>query len=366
VTTPSTERDRLRSEVEVSSFAPEDAEGLAELIDGMTEDAPEVTTIRDGSAAYYRWMYSENPAGPAIVHVARHRGRIVGNFAIAPKRFMVEGQPVCIGKTMDMFTHPDCQGLGLMGRLAKGVFAEAREAGIDTWYVTPSPNSYPIFLNKWGYRESHLLHFACRILRPSGLLAASNKTRVFAGILGAPLDRFWALGRFGIGKGRDGYSVTEVSRFGKEADALWQQAEVGSVCLIRDAEYLNWRYIDGPDRYEVFRCDRGSRQVGTIILKRTIRRGQPCGDIVDLVSRRGDPDTPLIMLRWAIEHFAKEGCVMAQAWSVAEAPLTTALRAAGLRWLRAKVPILFTPDSSHDAIYRPEQWTLTLGDGNDI
>ncbi len=366
MSTKTTERERLREEVEVSAFTAEDAEGIAALISGMDDGASEAAGIRDGSAAYYRWMYLENPAGPAVVHVARHRGKIIGNFAIAPKRFLVSGTEVLIGKTMDMFTDPDYQGLGLMGRLARGVFEEAREAGIDTWYVTPSPNSYPIFVKKWGYSETHELHFACRVLRPSGLLAAAGKARTLTRFLGPPLDELWAMGRARIGRGREGYTFTELERFGPEFDTLWEEAERGDVCLIRNAEYLNWRFVDGPDRYEIFRCDRGSELVGFMVLKRTIRRGQPCGDIVDLLCRKGERDATRIMLRWAIERFANEGCIMAQAWALTDAPLTESLRAAGLRWNRSRVPILFTPDSSHQAIYDPARWTFTLGDANDV
>lgn len=360
------DRERLREEVEVTPFVAEDAEGLSALIGGMDDGASEAEGIRDGSAAYYRWMYLENPAGPAIVHVARHEGKVIGSFAIAPKRFSIAGEPVLVGKTMDMFTDPLYQGLGLMGRLARGVFEEAHAAGLDTWYVTPSPNSYPIFLKKWGYRETHELHFACRILRPSGLLAAAGKAQTLARWIGPPLDELWAIGRAGIGKGREGYVFTELERFDEETDALWAQSDHGDVCLVRDAWYLNWRFLDGPDRYEVFRCDRGSKLVGWIVLKRTTRRGQPCGDIVDLLWRKGESEAPRVMLRWAIERFAEEGCIMAQAWSLTGAPLTDALRAAGLRWNRARVPILFTPDSPHEAIYEPARWTLTLGDGNDV
>ena len=136
--------------------------------------------------------------------------------------------------------------------------------------------------------------------------------------------------------------------------------------MIRDAEYMNWRYLDGPDRYEVFRFQRGESGLGFLVLKQTTRRGQPCGDVVDVLHPKDDRETLDHMLRWAVDWCEDAGCVLAQTWFLAEGKLAADLRAAGFRWRRAKVPFLLSPDSPYAAVYEPSQWTLFLGDGNDI
>ncbi len=133
-----------------------------------------VCSSRDKSAAYYRWMYYDNPAGPAFGFLARHGDRIVSSFAVAPKVMQVGGRRVRVGKTMDMFTDPDYQGMGLIKRCAERVFAAAREAGIDGWYVTPSVNSYPIFTGKWGYREDFDVIYRARIIDLEAVLTAAQ------------------------------------------------------------------------------------------------------------------------------------------------------------------------------------------------
>ncbi len=253
-----------------------------------------------------------------------------------------------------------------MGRLAECVFHQARTEGIDSWYVTPSHNSYPIFMKKSNYRETFDLHYACSILNPSGLLAAAGLPPSISRLMGAPLDAMWKLGRRVRRKDCSGYTVEPLSRFGVEADRLWGRVDHSGVCLVRDATYLNWRYFDGPDRYQVFHFHASEEQEGILVLKRTIRRGQPSGDIVDAIWPAGDTETLSAMLSWAIELFAKEHCVMAQAWALTGSPLTTQLHAAGLVFRRARVRFLFSPDSPHEGFYDPTKWILTLGDSNDI
>ena len=206
--------------------------------------------LRDKSAAYYRWMYYDNPAGPAFGFLARHGDRIVSSFAVAPKVMQVGGRRVRVGKTMDMFTDPDYQGMGLIKQCAERVFAAAREAGIDGWYVTPSVNSYPIFTGKWGYREDFELIYRARIIDLAAVLTAAQPgSGGRSG--GSPTAVFGPLLRRSP-KLPAGCSVTELPRFDEQTDALWDEVAAGyGVAIVRDAAYMNWRYVDNPDDYIV-------------------------------------------------------------------------------------------------------------------
>lgn len=352
--------------IDFHPFSAGDVEGISQLITAMSTDGSD-QRLRDKSAAYYRWMYTENPAGPAIVHSAHRHGSIVSSFAIAPKVLQIDGRLVTFGKTMDMFTHPDYQGLGLIKRCTDAVFTEAKASGMDGWYVTPSVNSYPIFTGKWGYREDFSVVYRSRVLD-------------FGAVAGVVLRRGWAGRAVGavVNAGRRllprrrvvppaGWQVRTVAEFGPEADRLWERVRAGyRVALVRDARYLNWRYVRNPDDYTLLEFTNGDELVGILVLTTTVRRAVTVGEIVDFVCAGDGAEVLTVMVRDAVERFRAQGCAMVEAWSIPGTRTDRKLKAAGLRFARTEVKFLISPDFPDPVVYDGDAWLLTQGDGNDV
>ena len=89
-------------------------------------------------------------------------------------------------------------------------------------------------------------------------------------------------------------SIVEVDRFGPEIDELWERTRGDyPVIFPRDAQFLNWRFVDCPEpRYRRFVARRGGRAVGYVVLRRAEPVELPQGIIVDLYASRsgyGDP-----------------------------------------------------------------------------
>jgi GNAT superfamily N-acetyltransferase len=331
---------RQTPDLEYGPLREGDERRISELITRMSTDGTHLR-LRDKSPAYYRWMYRDNPAGAAIVHSARLGDRIVASFAIAPKIVEIDGERVVLGKTMDMFTDPQWQGHGLMRQCTDAVFEAARAAGIQGWYVTPSVNSYPIFSARWGYREEFSLGYRLRVVPPGPI---GRRLR-----LPATATLEW------------------VDRFDESADALWAEVSSGyRVALVRDAAYLTWRYADNPDDYDLLTLRDSGRLTGIAVLGRTIRRGVPVGEVMDLVHRREDARTREVLVRALSARAAERGCRLVQAWSVPGTRLDTELRRAGLRWRRGEVKFLLSPDFPGEAASDPDAWLLSQGDGNDV
>ena len=313
---------------------------ISDLVTRMSGDRAGLR-LRDKSAAYYRWMYEQNPAGRAMVHSARLGDRIVASFALAPKVFMVDGERVVVGKTMDMFTDPAWQGHGLMRRCTDAVFGAAVDAGIPGWYVTPSVNSYPIFTGRWGYREEFSLVYRLRVLRPRLLRRRLRLPR--------------------------GFTVEEVTRFDHSADELWEHvSQAHRVAQVRDAAYLNWRYVENPDDYDLLAVRRDDRLVGIAVLGRTLRRGIPVGELMELIHDVDDEDALRLLVRAAARQAERGGCRLLQAWSIQDTRLDARLRRAGLRWRRGEVKFLLSPGFPGASASDPDAWYVSQGDGNDV
>lgn len=356
-------RKRVAAEVEYRTFSTRDVVGISQLITEMSATGPELR-LRDKSPAYYRWMYFDNPAGPAFGCLARHGGRIVASFAVAPKVVQVGGRRRLLGKTMDMFTAPDYQGLGLMGRCAERVFADARAAGVEGWYVTPSPNSYPIFTGRWGYREDFGLLFRARVLDASAVVAALRPA------LAPALRRLARLSR-----GRrarpprlpSGWTAEPVTSLGPEVDALWGAVGPGHrVAVVRDVAYLTWRYLDHPDDYALVALRKHGVLRALVVLKTTRRHGVRVCEVVDLVAPARDARIVRLLLRVAVAHARREACAVVEAWSIPGTWLDGRLVRAGLAFPRARLPFLLSPDLADPLLADPDAWLLTQGDGNDV
>ncbi len=355
-------RERVVGEIEFETFSADDLEGISQLITAMSGDGRDLH-LRDKSPAYYRWMYFANPAGAAMGCLARHGDRIVSSFAVAPKVMQVDGRRRLMGKTMDMFTDPEYQGMGLIKKCCDRAFAMARQAGVDGWYVTPSPNSYPIFKNKWGYSEDFELVYRTRMLDVPAVAAAM---RPALGRVAGPLGR---VKRRAAGPTRlpAGWTVAELAAFDAEADALW--AEVGEgygVAIVRDAAYLNWRYVENPDHYAVYGLRRDGLLRGIVVLKTTTRHGIPVGEIVDIVAPAQDARIHRLLLRIAVDHSRRLGCALVEAWSIRGTWLDRRLVLSGLAIPRAKIPFLLSPDHPDPLVHDKHAWLLTQGDGNDV
>lgn len=357
------ERRRIAGEVTFRAFTPEDLGRIADLIVGMSSGGDQLR-LRDKSTAYYHWMYYDNPAGDAFGYLAEHDERIVSSFAVAPKVMQIGGQRVRVGKTMDMFTDPDYQGMGLIKRCADLVFAAAAAAGIEGWYVTPSPNSYPIFKGRWGYQEPFDLVYRARILQIGPVLEA---LRPGLGRLGRPLDRL----RAGLPRRASpvpaGWSVGPLAHFDERADRLWDDVAAGyGVAVVRDAKYLNWRYVQNPDDYVVLGLEQGTTLRGIVVVKTTVRQGVTVGEIVDIVGPADRPAIARLLLRLAVDCCRGLGAALVEAWAIPGTWFDRQYIRSGLALRRTRVPFLVSPDFPDPLIRDKGAWLLTQGDGNDV
>lgn len=355
----------ILQEIEYGPLQKSELASLSDLIQGVRSYSSDMLNIRSTSQEYFNWMYFRNPAGNAIVYAARHKGRIVSSFALAPKRMQIGKQIITCGKTMDMFTHPDYQGLGLMKNLMNLVFEGARKSGITMWYVTPSVQSYPIFINKWGYRHSFQVIYLAKILRASPICRTKIRPAFLGFIAGLAGDLMLGVSRLSSSFPTE-YEIREETTFSSETDELWNHCKDNRIALVRDSKYLHWRYIDNPDPYTILKFFKNGKIYGIIFLKYTLRQGMKVGEIADYLCPEEDTRTLKTMIRYAMEIFFTYGCAFAQCWAIEKTQQEIQLRHAGLNYKRKEVNFVISPNAPCEDFYNKDAWFLTQGDGNDI
>lgn len=359
------EKKRIRSEISYSPLMREEVPLLSELIGGMHSENESILHVRTHAKEYYDWMYFRNPAGPAVVYSGKHTGQIVTSFAVAPKRIQFRGETILCGKVMDVFTHPEYQGLGLNKEVTSRVFEDTKGRGISMIYVCPSDISYPIFLGKWHFVESFQVNYIVRVLDYAAVLAVTVRPALVARAAGFAINVARKL-RPSLPPPDPRFELRDERAFGPETDALWKRCGGYGVALVRDAAYLTWRYLQNPDRYEITKAYAQGELRGILVTKLTRRRGLKVGEFVDCVAAPEDVEVRRNMYRHGLRQFVEEGCAFAQNWAIQGSRWEREMIEVGLNWRRKKMALLFSPSASREEFYDGSAWYLTAGDGNDL
>jgi GNAT superfamily N-acetyltransferase len=195
----------------------------------------------------FDWWFRDNPAG-SLMSVARDDGRVVGVASHSLYRMVLGGREQLASFSVHATTDESARGQGIFPALERKHEEEAERMGAAVVLAFASKPTAPIFLGPLGWTEI-------------------GRLRIWA----RPLPRI----RFPRG------SAQQLSPFEFDGDAAagWPNH------IVRDARYLNWRYVSSPRAYAVFAAGGGYAVVGH---KR--QRGQPIALVADLVG----PARPLL------------------------------------------------------------------------
>jgi GNAT superfamily N-acetyltransferase len=225
---------------ELAAYRPAEREDYLRLLHDAWGDAAL-------SGAEFDWWFSRNPAG-SLMSVARDDGRVIGVAAHSLYRMMLGGEERLATFSVHATTDPVARGRGIFVGLERKHEDEAEARGAAVVLAFASAPTAPLFLGPLGW-------------------TSVGKLRIWARAL--PRIRLRAL------------RPERIARFDFAGDAAgaWPNH------VIRDAEFLNWRYLDSPRDYAAYRA--GS---GYAVLGHKRHRGQPIALVADLVG----PVRPLL------------------------------------------------------------------------
>jgi hypothetical protein len=195
----------------------------------------------------FDWWFSRNPAG-SLMSVARDDGRVVGVAAHSLYRMMLGGAQRLATFSVHATTDPVARGRGVFVGLERKHEEEAEARGAAVVLAFASAPTAPLFLGPLGW-------------------SSVGKLRVWA----RPLPR--------VSLRRGAASGVERFSFAGDAAGAWPNH------IVRDSEYLNWRYLDSPRDYVAYGAEGGYAVLGH---KR--HKGHPVALVVDLVG----PVRPLL------------------------------------------------------------------------
>jgi hypothetical protein len=208
----------------------------------------------------FRWLYQENPDGPATAWVAidDSSGTIVGTTAVCPRRVRIGGRSrdVMAWNCCDFSIQPRYRTLGVAMKLRRAARA-AVDAGQSRFlYAHPNERMLAVHLQV-GHRPLGKMIRHAKLLRTSsGVPILDRAASVALRIAGA---RLWR---------RSELDAELVDRWPlSQLDALFEDASPRlGTAVVRDSRYLEWRFRRNPlEQGEMIVVSRCGRLAGYLI-----------------------------------------------------------------------------------------------------
>ena len=337
------------------------------------------------AAPRWTWQFIDNPFGRRIgeevpVWVAVDGDRVVGQIAVQNARLQVEGQTFEAGWAVDIMILRSHRGTGIGHRLHDAVAND-----VDILMALTMAQASRRMAERQGHVALAEVHQLTRWVRLDAgsvrryllLRTSYHRWAHVAARLSCNIFQFHRLFPHLVNpslrlrdflkrsrKSRDNTSIVEVDFFGSDIDDLW--ARTGGdypVIFPRDAQFLNWRFVDCPEpTYRRFVAERGGRVVGYVVLRHAEPVELPQGIIVDLYAARHDVQTIDELVRHSLAFFGNNVSSVDCGTSVVE--FEAVLRKHGFFRTRAHHPTCVCRDSGlRDRLAQlRNDWFFSKGD----
>lgn len=218
------------------------------------------------------WKYKESPIDSRqFIILAKNNDKIIGHYSSIAYYLKYQEKVVKMIQAVDTAIHKDYRG-GVKGVLMRMFLKEEelwRDKGIDISFGFPSKEHY-IFGKKF-FKFIDLIETESLFKRLSIRLSLKRRVKVplfvdFAGWISSFTIRFFITLRK---KPMRDTQYKWVNTFDERIDLFWKKiSEQYDVMVLRDYNYLNWRYCKKPGNdYHILQAERDGDIIGILILK---------------------------------------------------------------------------------------------------
>lgn len=319
----------------------------------------------------WNWEFKRNPEGIKLL-VAVDNHHIIGHLGSLHRGIKIEHKNTLASLEVDGMTHPDYGRSGIFISLGKRLLSDFEKEDIDIVLGFPNYKALP------GHRKLNCIElFSLYVMiRPVNFQNIAKKmfSNRFLRLISEKMGKFTFRVIYRVRKEKLGEDVIfkSVSRFDDRFDRFWEEAcSSHPIILTRNSRYLNWRYIECPEkRYQIFIAENKKRVLAMVIVRVFERFGLRNGVIVDILAIQNHENVVQSLVQKAMKHLEDKevdliACSIPQ-WSA----YRRILRKCGFvncpkRLNPKEEPFIIYPiskDIDMDMIKNPRNWFITWGD----
>jgi hypothetical protein len=291
------------------------------------------------------WKFtSQNPSGKSFIWVIEDNNRLIAHFAAVPYRLKVFNEEFTVSHSIGALVEERYQNRGLMKFTGDKLFDELARNNIPFTYGFPNKRSYLLHKRYMGYTD--LIEF----------------------------DE-WKIGKDTIDKKINDYKelsdFRKIREFDEKADNLWELCRSKyKVIVVRNKDYLNWRYIKRPDReYYSFGLYDGNQLKGYTVLKLYQTDKFLRGHILDIFADYDDRDTFSKLVEGSLGFFRDQKVDEITCWIWGNKLIEGLLAQNGFFQRGVKIPLVIRNNTGFqygEDIKNNNCWYFTMGDSTEI
>jgi hypothetical protein len=316
---------------------------------------------------YWHWKFYQNPAGEHMMMVACDDNRIVAMFGSVPINVKVGEKILLSSQGVDIVVSQNYRKLGVFARLEKATKELCLRNNIYFNYSFSIKATELIFSKLARFNGVCPVINMTKLINPTPYLQERMGMRSLAQFLGFPYKQFVKT----VSKKKlsipNGLKFVEVRRFDNRFDHFWHKEEKHyEISLVRNSQYLNWRYVQNPTPYKIFCVERNDCIEGFVILKcsqEDFKRGR----IVDFFVQMEKGKVADLLLTGAMNYFLEENVDVVTSWMLEHWPIYQALKKRGFVSRNTPHDLIvrsLSSEAPREYFLDQYKWYLTMGDSD--
>lgn len=301
-----------------------------------------------------------------LIAFDKEKQKEAGIYAISTVKFKVEDENVVGSQSLDTITDIDYRGKGMFTSLANKVYKKAIESKLELVYGFPNGNSIHGFTKKLDWFKIAEVPF---LIKPLNSSYFTKKIKYLKWLPNIKLSFFDK-------QLKSENQIIAQDFFPDKVSDLWvlfsKSIKVG---VVRDKEYLDWRYLNKPEEnYKILNLyNKNNVFQGFIVYCVKNKHNGKIGYIMESIF---DPTMPKIgeeLLAKAIKEIKKEKADVVLSWCLEHSPNYLTYKKNGFYKLPEKLrPIelhfgarVFR-DKYKNLIQNPKSWFLSYSDSDTV
>jgi hypothetical protein len=320
----------------VRGYKPGDASEIVELLDRvLTWPAFEINVPKTD---FWKWKYLDVPGGPAIAGLVVDRKGIQCHSGGIPKGIVIGGKVYKCLEGVDLCQDREHSTMEMLIEAIKCKNKQAVERGIEAAFSFPLESIYETLIRDFEYRDLQIktTRFVS-VLEPRSFFRQTRRAfpkKIAYQLLTSGSKR--AQERTKLMS--DGYTVDIVNHFDPDvSDFFLQAAEDFDIVVVRNQEYLNWRYADmRAGAFSILLAKHSTKVAGYLVLKTEGEGETKACYIVDMLVSPEQSDVANLLLVEALQHASRSNAIALHSWMLRDHAYSSAFKEMGFVRLPAR------------------------------